>query len=167
VSARVVVAGIGNELRGDDGVGPEVARRVSATAGSIGRGGRQIEQLGPFASPLELLGSWDGAELAVVVDAVHAEAEPGALIVTEIDTRAAHDDGGDLGGASTHGIGLAGVLRMARALGEAPRRVVLVGVVGEDFGVGCGLSPATRSAVEGARRAVLAIVSGAAATCPD
>jgi len=166
VSARVVVAGIGNELRGDDGVGPEVARRVSATTGSLGDG-RQIEQLGPFASPLELLGNWDGAELAVVVDAVHAEAEPGALIVTEIDTRAAHDDRGGLGGASTHGIGLAGVLRMARALGEAPRRVVLVGVVGEDFGVGCGLSLATRSAVERARHAVLAIVSEPAATCPD
>jgi len=166
VSARVVVAGIGNELRGDDGVGPEVARRVSATTGSLADG-RQIEQLGPFASPLELLGNWDGAELAVVVDAVHAEAEPGALIVTEIDTRAAHDDRGGLGGASTHGIGLAGVLRMARALGEAPRRVVLVGVVGEDFGVGCGLSLATRSAVERARHAVLAIVSEPAATCPD
>ncbi|HML01692.1 MAG TPA: hydrogenase maturation protease [Acidimicrobiales bacterium] len=166
MSARVVVAGIGNELRGDDGVGPEVARRVSATTGSLADG-RQIEQLGPFASPLELLGNWDGAELAVVVDAVHAEAEPGALIVTEIDTRAAHDDRGGLGGASTHGIGLAGVLRMARALGEAPRRVVLVGVVGEDFGVGCGLSLATRSAVERARHAVLAIVSEPAATCPD
>ena len=57
--------------------------------------------------------------------------------------------------ASTHGIGLAGVLRLAQAVGNAPRRVVLVGIEGEDFGQGIGLSPAVAKALPEAVSKVL------------
>ena len=59
---------------------------------------------------------------------------------------------------STHGISLAGVLRLARAVGRAPARVVVVGIEGDDFGKGTGLSPAVHAAVPVAVGKVLELI---------
>jgi hydrogenase maturation protease len=150
----VVVAGLGSEYRHDDGAGPLVAARAVDEAG-LGR------DIGPIADPLDLLGAWDGADLVVVVDAVRSGAPAGTVRVVEIDGEA------DLGGSSatsTHGIGLAGVLRLARAVGHAPVRVAVVGIEGENFGRGMGLSPAVESALPTAVHRVVELI-GEVATC--
>jgi hydrogenase maturation protease len=150
----VVVAGLGSEYRRDDGVGPLVAARAIEETG-VGR------DIGPITDPLDLLGVWDGAGLAVVVDAVRSGAAPGTVHVVDLTDGA----GGALVRAdpsattSTHGIGLAGVLRLARAVGHAPDRVVAVGVEGEDFGRGIGLSPAVGAALPVAVRRVVDLIS--------
>jgi hydrogenase maturation protease len=66
--------------------------------------------------------------------------------------------------SSTHGIGLASVLRLSRAVGQAPERVVVVGVEGEDFGRGTGLSPAVDAALADAVRRVVDLI-GEVRTC--
>ncbi|MGO9560329.1 MAG: hydrogenase maturation protease [Acidimicrobiales bacterium] len=142
MTARVVVAGLGNEYRHDDGVGPIVAARAAREIG-------EVHHVGPFADPLDLLGHWDGADLAVVIDAVRSGAAPGAISVVEL-VPAGRSPGSldeSLRTTSTHGIGLAGVWRLARAIDQAPVRVVVVGVEGEDFGNGSGLSPVVADAV--------------------
>ncbi len=141
---RVVVAGLGSEYRRDDGVGPLIAARAvdEAGLGSV---------IGPLVDPLDLLGEWDDADLAVVVDAVRSGVAPGTLTLVELT--GAHGSvaqAGPRGATSTHGIGLAGVLRLARAIDRAPARVVVVGIEGEDFGRGTGLSPAVEAAVPAA-----------------
>jgi hydrogenase maturation protease len=151
----VVVVGMGSEYRRDDGAGPAVAVQVARRADGVA-------DLGPIADPLDLLGLWDDADLAVVVDAVHSGAEPGTVQLIEIGTG---PDGGSHGEpssvSSTHGIGLAGVLRLARAVDRAPKRVVVVGIEGEDFGQGAGLSPAVVRAVPRAAYQVLQLIDGA------
>jgi len=147
-ATTVVVAGLGSEYRRDDGAGPAVAERVALMVGGV-------THLGPLADPLDLLGRWDGAVLAVVVDAVRAGAEPGTVRVIDLDGPVAARPGSDGGPAptSTHGISVAGALRLARAVGRAPLRVVVVGIEGDDFSQGLGLSPAVERAVpEAARR---------------
>jgi len=152
----VVVAGLGSEYRRDDGAGPLVAARAVEEAGT----GRDV---GPITDPLDLLGVWDGADLAVVVDAVQSGAAPGTVYVVEL---------GGVGGVpygpsattSTHGIGLAGVVRLSRAVGAAPDRVVVVGIEGEDFGRGTGLSPAVEAALAGAVGRVVDLI-GEVRTC--
>lgn len=153
MTPRVVVAGIGSDLRRDDGVGPAVVERVQ----HLGPGADCALWSGP--SPLDLLGLWGGAELALVVDATCDGLQPGTVRVVELDA----DVGTDAaqGTSSTHGIGLVTVLRLGRALGQVPRRVVLVGVEGTDFGSGPGLSPAVAAAVEGAATRVLELSAGA------
>jgi hydrogenase maturation protease len=150
--AKVVIAGFGSEYRGDDGVGPLVAARAAAQT----RGARDV---GPFSDPLDLLGHWNGADLVIVIDAVRSGSQPGIVRVLEIDADGAvgDDEGSGLeqGVTSTHGIGLAGVLRLARALGQAPARLVVVGIEGETFGLGDGLSVAVEAAVP---EAVLRVV---------
>ena len=139
---RVVVAAVGSEFRRDDGAGPAVLDRLGADLGGV-------EVLGALASPWHLLGAWDGADLAIVVDAVAAGDEPGAVHVVEVDTSVppkAH--GRTAPQTSSHGGGVIEVLHIAAALGTAPAHVVLVGVAGEDFGEGRGLSPSASHAVE-------------------
>ncbi len=157
MTAHVVVAGIGSEHRRDDGVGPTVAR-LATVAATDDPGRRGAVDVGPLGEPLDLLGRWDGADLAVVVDAtcsglpagtVHevrlAVADPG----TSPPDRGAPPPVGRRppGATSTHGIGLVGVLQLARAVGSAPRRVVVVAVEGADFGDGVGFTPAVAAAV--------------------
>ncbi len=149
---RVVVVGMGSEYRRDDGAGPAVADRVAARCAGVAG-------LGPIAEPLDLLGLWDGADLAVVVDAVRSGAAPGTVRLIElVDPTGVAPDGDPAGTTSTHGIGLAGVLRLARAVGTAPARVVVVGIEGDDFGQGVGLSPAVGRAVPLAAHQVMELI---------
>ncbi len=148
-----MVIGMGSEYRRDDGAGPAVADEVARTCTGVDR-------LGPIAEPLDLLGLWDGADLAVVVDAVRSGADPGTVELIELVEPDA-TDGRPLesrGATSTHGIGLAGVLRLSRAVGGAPGRVVVVGIEGDDFSQGMGLTPAVERAVPHAARHVRELI---------
>ena len=169
--ARVLVAGMGSEWRRDDGVGLAVATRVRELGGDLSA---TWEVVAPLADPSDLLGKWDGADLAVVVDATRSGAEPGTLLVFEIGALAAETSAqpggaqgtsGPPGGlspagrtTSTHGVGLVGTLRLACAVGRAPHRAVVVGVEGLDFGQGQGLSPPVRAAVDSAAHAVVELI---------
>ena len=59
---------------------------------------------------------------------------------------------------STHGIGLAGVYRLARVIERAPSRVVVVGIEGSDFRQGVGLSQGVEEGVEHAARHVVEMI---------
>jgi hydrogenase maturation protease len=141
----VLVVGIGCLDRGDDGVGPAVARRV-ATMGLPG------VQVLPDAQPLDLLDDGRAADLGVVVDAVRSGRAPGTVLVRDVGCSAALPDWA--GAASTHVVGLDAVLELARALRRMPRRLVLVGVEAAGFGTGEPMSPGVRAAVPGAAEMV-------------
>ena len=61
--------------------------------------------------------------------------------------------------ASSHGLGVSEALRLSVVLGSAPARVVLVGIVGDDFGDGVGLSPEVSAAVGRAAQVVTDLVA--------
>jgi hydrogenase maturation protease len=161
----VVIAGLGNEYRHDDAVGVIVSERAAEATGA--------RSLGPLVDPLELLGRWDGASCAIVVDALRSGAAPGTIRVLDVSTPGpdrARDPSGDEMPAfpprkrpvtSTHGIDVVGALRIARAVGGAPRRVVLVGIEGEDFSSGIGLTSRVGSAMPEAVHRVVTLVEEA------
>ena len=157
--SRVLVGGFGSRYRRDDNVGPVVADAVAAAA-------LDVHLVGPFSDPLDLLGPWDHADLVVIIDATRSGAVPGTLHVVELDpggTTTAEDPGALIArSTSTHGIGLAGVWRLARAIGSAPRRVVVVGVEGQSFDFGETLSPAVAQCVPRAVRHVQELIAGVA-----
>lgn len=150
---RVVVAGLGSEYRRDDAAGPAAVSKVEQQCPGV-------TVVGPLDDPLDLLGLWDGAVLAVVVDAVSSGSPPGTVQVVELDPagpRPARERGASRAN-STHGIGLAGVYRLARAIERAPSRVVVVGIEGSDFGQGVGLSEGVEEGVEHAARHVVEMI---------
>ena len=141
----VVVAGLGNEYRRDDGAGSVVAALiVSQTV---------VRDVGPVIDPLDLLGRWDGADLAIVIDAIRSGSAPGTVRIVDLTTGSESH-----GVTSTHGISLSGVLRLAQTVGRAPARVIIVGIEGADFGNGPGLSPAVELAVPEAVRKVVDLI---------
>lgn len=157
---QVVVAGIGNELRGDDGVGPAVVRRfLEGMHGACGSSSpcRVVS----LSAPLGLLGEWDGAILAVVVDATRSGLAPGTVSVLEVTPER---DGAAVGSApqsSTHGLGVVEALRLSRATGRAPSLTIVVGIEGEDFGLGSGLSPSVEAVLDDATACVADVVGAA------
>lgn len=162
----VVVVGMGSEWRRDDGVGLAVARRVAEFTEA--RALPNCRVVAPLGDPLDLLGHWDGANLAVVVDATRSELAPGTISRIEFEdpdqvasAESGSDRGPGLGRSSTHGIGLVGVLRLARAVQQAPARTVVIGVEGEDFRQGSELSSAVVAAVDKAATCVLELVEEA------
>jgi hydrogenase maturation protease len=153
----VVVIGIGNPFRRDDGVGPAVAERLRAQRLP---GVRLAVSTGEATALIEL---WAGARLAVVVDALRTEPptpgrihrlsvveppdpepEPGIVAETAASPRTAAspeptetvDPDLDFGEA----------VELARILGRLPDRLVLFAVEASDVGYGPGLTPAVAAA---------------------
>ncbi|MFL4903801.1 hydrogenase maturation protease [Streptomyces sp. MMS24-I2-30] len=136
MSGRVVVIGVGNPLRGDDGAGPAAVR---ALRGRVPDGTVLAVSDG---EPARMLGLWRGADTVVVVEALRASpARPGrlhTLTAADASNRAA-------GTASTHALGLGACLALAEALGRLPRRLVVHAVEVTSTELGTGLSEAVRS----------------------
>ena len=112
-----------------------------------------------IGEPLDLVGAWEDADLAVVVDATRSGAAAGTVQL--VDLGGGENADSYSGPMSTHGMDLARVLRLTRAMGHAPSRVVVVGIEGENFADGIGLSPAVEVAVPEAGELVLQVIDEA------
>lgn len=148
---RVLIAGVGNLLRRDDGFGVEVARRLLALPPSIqgvavtiietGIGGMHLVQ--------ELMSGYD---VLIVVDAVERGAAPGTLFLLEPERT---DTAGWSAAtrrdffADTHYAEPSHALALAAAVGALPTRVLIVGCqVATVDDLLEGLTPAVARAVE-------------------
>ena len=121
---RVLIAGVGNILRGDDGFGVRVLERLR-TSTLRGRTSVRFWESGIAGISLvqELMDRYDAL---VILDAMDRGGEAGELFVVEPDLAAlrkeAHSIPVDLHEAKPEG-----VLRMATALGVLPERLWIVG----------------------------------------
>ncbi len=144
---RVVVIGVGNALGGDDAAGLLVARRVRERVAGID----VVEHEGDPTGLVELL---DGAGGAVIVDALRSGSPPGT--VRRFDAGAAPLPVRLRGSTSTHAVGLADAIELARTLGRLPARLVVIGIEGERFTAGAAHTPAVEAGIAAATAAVLA-----------
>jgi hydrogenase maturation protease len=124
------VIGVGNPARGDDGIGAEVVRRLGA--GTIA------------ASPTQLLDLWEGADEVVVIDAARGGA---AGTIHRFEAGSVPLPTGVFA-TSTHSIGVADVIELARAINRLPGRLLVYGIEGADFSHGRPLSPSVEEAVD-------------------
>ena len=150
--SRTVVIGVGNAYRGDDAAGREVARLVQE------RLPEELDVIVCELEPTRLIDAWDGAELAVLVDAVSSGAEPGTVHRFDATSEALPSREFR---SSTHALGIGETIELARAIGRLPSRVVVFGIEGEVFGSGSGLSD---PAEEGVERAVELVLEEAGCT---
>jgi hydrogenase maturation protease len=136
---RVVVIGVGNELRRDDGVGVVVARRLRAHPLPA-----SVEVLEGHTGGLNLLFDLEGAAWGIIIDAVDFGRAPGHVEVFE-----AEDADFVLAGriASLHHVSLADVLELARATGLSCR-ITVVGIQPAETLPGEGLSEAVAARVD-------------------
>jgi hydrogenase maturation protease len=147
--SKILVAGMGNLLRRDDGFGVEVARRLAEQGGlpayvkivEVGIGGVHLVQ--------ELLSGYD---VLVIVDAVERDRAPGTVHVLEADVpdladwpeRARENFLADM-----HYTTPTKALILAKALGVLPPKTFIVGCQPADAAdLGIGLSEPVENAVQ-------------------
>jgi len=144
----ILVLGIGNRFRRDDGVGPAVAERLAAG----GIAGRVLNGEGA-----ELMEAWRDVDHAVIVDAASSGVAAGTIHRIEaaenrVPTGLFH--------YSSHLFSVAEAIEMARVLGRLPARLTVFGIEGDDFSYGEGLSAEVVAAAEVVEAEIRALVAG-------
>lgn len=149
---RVLVAGMGNDLRQDDGFGIAVVRRFLESGAPEGVGVYESGIAG-IGLVQELM---DGYEALVIVDATDRGAEPGTVFLLEADVPAQEElteESRQEFLADTHLAVPSQALTLARAIGVLPRSVYILGCQPKECGLGMELSePVERGVTEAVGR---------------
>ena len=145
-----LVAAIGNPDRGDDGLGPAVARRLR---GCVRPGIRILERSG---DALALIEDWNGVPYVILVDAMAPLGAPGR--VHRLDLTDSPLSIGFAAG-STHAFGVAETIELARSLGRLPEHLIAYLIEGERFATGTPLSQAAAGAVDEAAQRIVTELS--------
>lgn len=151
---RILIAGIGNIFLGDDGFGVEVAGRLTQRAWPEGV---QVRDFGIRGFDLAYA-MMEGNDATILVDALPHGGTPGTLYVLEPDLSELAEGDAEI---ETHAMDPVKVLRLVKALGGEPKRVLVVGCEPATFGPEegqMGLSTPVQSAVDEAVRMVEELV---------
>ena len=143
----ILILGLGNPLRGDDGVGYEV---VQALARQKLPG--EVEVMDGGTPGVGLLRLIEGRRRVILVDAAEMGRPPGSVARFRPEEAAL---AGSPGECSPHRSGVADALTLARALDLALPELVVFGVQPARVGWGEGLSPEVQAAVAHVVEAVI------------
>lgn len=157
-ASGVLVIGVGNDFRRDDGAGVEVIRRLE----ELHLPGVQVEE--QSGEGVALMSAWEGRENVILIDAVSSGASPGVIHFLnpsekELPSEFFH--------YSTHAFSVAEAVEMARVLGKLPPALRIYGIEGQDFGMGQGLSYEIESAVEEVVEMIQVSVGTEGSLCGD
>ncbi len=134
----IVLIGIGNQYRRDDGVGLAVIGALKA------RGLPNILITECTGDGTKLMEIWGTARKVILIDAVSSGAKPGTIYRFDTLTQPfpAH-----FSFHSTHAFGVAEAIELARALDQLPPLLIVYAIEGKNFTTGVGLSPEVENTV--------------------
>lgn len=161
MTARILVAGIGNIFLGDDGFGPEVMRHVVGQVPGASKDGVHPVDYGISGMHLayDLLEEWHAL---VLVDALPDRGTPGTLHIFEAD----HETLSSTAGLEAHSMDPAAVFATLRALGGTAPKTIVIGCEVENIEEGMGLSDPVAAAVPVAVAAVYDVLADLAVRSP-
>lgn len=152
IQPPLLVAGLGNRLRGDDGVGPWVASELLSRLGTNTPGVRIWAEC---QEPLRLLELWTAPTTVLLIDAVRSGTPPGTLLCVRLPTRRrpapkhwgrSQTEIGVRG--SSHALGLAAAIALGQTLRQMPAQLLVYGIqIGSDA-PGPSLTPAVQRAAQ-------------------
>jgi hydrogenase maturation protease len=146
-AGRIVIIGVGNLLLKDEGLGIHVVRELEKKALPPG-----VEVLDGGVAGIGLLDLFQGARKLVLVDAADMNRAPGTVVrFTPDDIRSRPGNPK----FSAHDVGLLEVLELARALGQCPPEVVIIGVQPKEISWGMDLTPEVQASLPQVLEAVL------------
>jgi hydrogenase maturation protease len=128
---RVLVIGLGNPDRGDDGIGPLVANQLTGFLPP------DVEVLAVNGNVLGLIERWTGFEAVICIDAAAPLTAPGRIHRVDLTTGELPKD---LTSTSCHGLGLAEAIGLACALQQAPPHIVVYAIEGGSFAPGAPIT---------------------------
>ena len=144
--SKTLIVGVGNEYRGDDGVGPFIARKLKRKdlPGTL-----VVISTGEGTSLMEL---WSGASVVILIDAMHSGDPPGNIRCFDCDMQSIP---GAFFPNSSHHFGVVEAVALAKVLNRLPPHLMVYGIEGKSFKEGIGLSPEVMKAAELVERKVV------------
>jgi hydrogenase maturation protease len=136
--ALPLVIGVGNERRGDDATGLEVARALAPRL----RGRAEVTECANDLT--ELLELWGGRDDVILVDGVRSGRPVGTVVRFEVGRQGLPT----FPATSTHGFSLSEAVGLGQSLGRIPRRLVIYGIEVGDVRVREGLTEPVARAVD-------------------
>lgn len=147
----VVVIGLGNAYRGDDGVG------ITAAAALDERAMPNVVVRTGIADPMGLVEAWTGARLVVLIDAaIVNRPTPGRIHRCDLGEVSTQREA-----LSSHSIDVARTHALGRALDRVPDELVVFTVEVAETAHGIGLTPPVARAVPELVRRVAAEINRA------
>ena len=135
----ILVAGIGNPYRCDDGTGPEIAKTLAKMLPE------QVEIRSDISDGLSLIYLWQEYDCVYLIDAVCPNGTPGKTYRFDVLSQPLPQN--FFTGYSTHSINILETISLARNLDMLPEKLIIYGVEGKDFSIGTDLSGQVRHAV--------------------
>ncbi len=128
---KLGVLGVGNTLKGDDGIGIVLLNRLreSEIPGEV-----EFYEVG--TSGMNILHHLKDLDTALIIDAIRSKGEPGDSVFFSPD-----DVDNDLQVRGTHDANLLEAIELSETMGERPDRVVIMGVIPENMELNEDLSP--------------------------
>ncbi|MBM4175484.1 MAG: hydrogenase maturation protease [Ignavibacteria bacterium] len=124
---NILLIGIGNEFRSDDGIGILISRKIKQlNLPNI----VVIEASGEGSELIEL---WKNQKFVIVVDAVNSGSKPGKIFKFDVTEQSLPIK---FFNYSSHAFGLAEAVEVSRKLGELPERLLIYGIEGKNFSFG-------------------------------
>lgn len=129
--AATLIIGVGNEYRGDDSAGLVVARELSALALP------RVDILEHSGEAGSLMDTWREANRVFLIDATRTGTGLGTIYRFNVDGASIPMQ---FRSTSTHDLGIAEAIELARLMGRLPKHLVVYGIEGQNFTVGAALS---------------------------
>jgi hydrogenase maturation protease len=133
------VIGVGNAWRGDDAVGLQAVRRLRD------RLGPSVEVIEAEGNGLAILDLMEGIDHIILIDAVKGGGRTGTTVRLDLSTESRW---GTVAPCSTHAMGIADAIDLARALGRLPKQLILYGIEIESIDSGASLSGSVREGLD-------------------
>jgi len=151
---RILVAGVGNRLMGDDGFGLRVVELLSSRSLPENVDLKDLGTSGITAT-MEI----EGYDLVIFLDSMKMAGDPGTIRQVEVDV---HDmteqDVLGLTEISLHEAGLEELIMFSKAIGTIPPRIILIGCKPKIILPGIELSDEVEQASHEAEKKVLEII---------
>ena len=139
IDKKIIIIGVGNSFRSDDGVGLLVAKEL-----------RKLELSGVSVvteqrDGLKIMDHWSPGDHVVIVDAIFSGSDEGTILRVDL----MHSRQPASAVQSTHSFDIAGAVRLSKVSGTLPASVILYGIEGKNFTM--GTSPSEKVLAAGDR----------------
>ncbi len=129
---KIVIIGVGNVLRADDGLGPYVVSLIREKIKHL----ENVELIDCGTGGMEVANYMQGVSKAIIVDAIQMGKKPGEIYYFKINTRIFREKREVLDlvqSVSVHEIGLKEAIVLGEILGDPPKEIVVVGCEPKDI----------------------------------
>src|SRR5215204_5516949 len=139
LAPSVAVIGVGNLHRRDDAAGILAARRIGQELGE------RVRVFDGIRDTADLINAWEGADLAILIDAAQVGGPVGAIYEIEVGEWRLPEHALR---CSTHSLNVAQAIELSRVLDALPSSLAIWGIEGSSFDMGRELSPEVEEAIE-------------------